>query len=363
VTQQRQETAVKPTHPPEPPEPVRRRLPPAEWVDWDDEKLLDLRLCDLDLHIDGSPLEPMVAELKAELAGRGLEFRPHFWLSDEFFTPDGIPGVAIPFYLAHPRLAKLELNQMLEVEGGTPDWCLRILRHEAGHAVENAYHLRRRRRRQVLFGKTSEPYPESYEFRPYSRSFVMHLESGYAQSHPDEDFAETFAVWLTPGSAWRERYLGWPALKKLEYVDTVMTELAGKPPIVSHHQTLDPLSRLRKTLRTHYRRKREHYAIDNADMYDRDLRRLFSNAPEHASAPAAAAFLSRIRRETRRLVRSWTGVRQYSIDQVFGDMLERCRALGLRLAVPEDRAKMEFTILLTVQTLKALHEGRLRLAL
>ena len=26
----------------------------------------------------------------------------------------------------------------------------------------------------------------------------MHLDPWYAQSHPDEDFAETFAVWLTP---------------------------------------------------------------------------------------------------------------------------------------------------------------------
>jgi hypothetical protein len=343
--------------------PAPRRLPPSEWADWDDERLLDLRLSDLDLTVEGSPLEPRVTELHSELKERGLEFRPHFWLSDEFFTPDGFPGVAIPFYLAHPRLAKLELTQMLEVEGGTPDWCLRILRHEAGHAIENAYLLRRRRRRQVLFGRSSDPYPESYAPRPYSRSFVNHLESWYAQSHPDEDFAETFAVWLTPRFDWRQRYADWPALKKLEYVDALMAELVGIPPKVTHHRTLDPISRLRKTLRTHYKRKRERYSVGRSGVYDRDLRRLFSDAPEFAHAPTATAFLSRIRRETRRLVRSWTSVRQYSIDQVFEGMLVRCRELGLRLAVPEERAKLEFTVLLTVQTLKALHEGRLRLAL
>jgi hypothetical protein len=126
---------------------------------------------------------------------------------------------------------------------------------------------------------------------------------------------------------------------------------------------VDPLHRLRKTLRTHYRRKRERYALDSGGVYDRDLRRIFSEAPEHASSLTAVSFLSRIRREVRRLVRQWTGVYQYTIDQVFGEILERCRELGLRLAVSEEQAKLEFTVLLTVQTLKALHDGRLRLAL
>jgi hypothetical protein len=347
--------------PPQP--PAARRLPPSEWEEWDDARLLGLRLCDLELRIEGSPLEPVIDELYAELTAHGITFRPYFWLSDEFFTPDGVPGIAVPFYLAHPRLARLERAQMLEVEGGTPDWCLRILRHEAGHAIENAYWLRRRRKRQELFGKTSHPYPDSYAPKPYSRGFVLNLESWYAQSHPDEDFAETFAVWLTPGADWRERYRDWPALRKLEYVDALMGELAGRPPLVTHHKTVDPIIRLRRKLRTHYRAKRERFALDKAGVYDRDLRRLFSDAPEHAHAPTAVAFLSRIRRDTRRMVRSWTSVRQYSIDQVFEEMLERCRELGLRLAVPEERARLEFSVLLTVQTLKALHEGRLRLAL
>src|SRR5690242_21803872 len=101
-----------------------------EWGAWPDDKLLDLHMCQLGVQIEGSTLEPIVAELDRELVTRGLkEFRPHYWLSDEWFTPDGVPGVAIPFYLAHPRLEKLERAQMLEVEGGTPEWCLRILRH------------------------------------------------------------------------------------------------------------------------------------------------------------------------------------------------------------------------------------------
>ena len=115
-----------------------------------------------------------------------------------------MPGVAIPFYLAHPRLEQLERAQMLEVEGGTPDWCMKILRHEAGHAIDNAYKLRQRRRRQQVFGPSYMQYPKYYTPKPYSKSFVLHLDSWYAQSHPDEDFAETFAVWLNPDSDWRD---------------------------------------------------------------------------------------------------------------------------------------------------------------
>src|SRR5262245_28134864 len=185
------------------------------WAHWHDKELLALRLCDLGVAIEGSALETHTQELTHELKERGLRFRPYFWLSDDWYTPDGVPGIALPFYMTHPRLMRLEETQMLEVEGGTPEWCMRILRHEAGPAIENAYRLRRLRRRIELFGRSSQKYPASYAPRPYSKSFVQHLEAWYAQSHPDEDFAETFAVWLTPDAEWPKRYAGWPALKKL----------------------------------------------------------------------------------------------------------------------------------------------------
>jgi hypothetical protein len=338
-----------------------RRLPASDWEHWDDERLLDLRLCDLELAIEGGILEERIAQLHAELERAGLAFRPHYWLSDEWFTPDGIPGIAMPFYLAHPRLARLELSQMLEVEGGTHDWCLRILRHETGHALENAYKLRRRRKRQTLFGPTSVPYPDYYAPKPYSKSFVIHLEAWYAQSHPDEDFAETFAVWLAPGRDWRERYAGWPALRKLEYMDELMRELAGKPPLVANRQRVDPLPSLRRTLRTHYRRRRSHYGVDEPDVYDADLGRLFSGSDQ--GRPTAAAFLSRVRREVRRLVRRWTGARQYVIDQMLQDMIERCRQLGLRLSAPEEQTKVDLALMLTVQAMNSLQRGRHRFAL
>jgi hypothetical protein len=338
-------------------------LPAEEWADWPDEKLLDLKMCQLGISIEGSVLAERTAELQRELEARGLiHFKPHFWLSDEWFSPDGVPGVAIPFYLAHPRLERLERTYMLEVEGGTPEWCLRILRHEAGHAIDNAYKLRQRRRRQQVFGPSYKAYPQFSDPRPYSKSFVLHLDSWYAQSHPDEDFAETFAVWLSQ-TDWQERYAGWPARKKLEYMDALMHDIAGKRALVRTHRRVDPLPSIRKTLRAHYERKRRHYGLLHPDFYDRDLRKLFSGDPAYAANMKAARFIARVRPDVRRRVASWTGEYQYTIDQVLEAMLKRANELNLRLTVPEDRAKMDFLVLLTVQTMNYLHSGRHRVAL
>ena len=333
------------------------------WVDWPDEKLLEVRMCDIGVTIVGTDLEPRIAQLHAELRARHLKFRPHFWLADEWFTPDGVPGVAIPFYLAHPRLAKLELAQMLEVEGGDPESCLRILRHEAGHAIDNAYLLRRRPTRRRTFGTPATPYPEYYTPKPYSKSFVHHLDHWYAQSHPDEDFAETFAVWLDPNSMWATRYAGWPAQRKLEYLDRLMREVARRRPIVKSKRQVDPLARLRKTLGEHYKKKREHYGLDHPDFYDSDLRNLFSDAPEYAKNLPAARFVSRIRKEVRTTVASFTDSYQYTIDQLLEKIIVRCRELNLRLSDSEEATKADFMVFLTVQTMNYLHSGRHRVAL
>ena len=335
---------------------------PADWPNLGDDQLLDARLADLPLTIEGT-LAARTAQLREELDSRGLRFPVHFYLSDEWFTPDGSTAIAIPFYLAHARLEKLEDAQMFEVEGGEHEWCMRILRHEAGHAIDNAFRLRLRRQRREVFGSPAIPYPEFYTPKPYSKSFVLHLDSWYAQSHPDEDFAETFAVWLTPNSEWRQRYIGWPAMKKLEYMDTLMQSLRDRTAPVQNMEEVDPLSKLRKTLRRHYRNKRRHYGVDHPHFYDRDLRRIFSDAPEFQSNITAVQFIARIRRPVRRVVAGWTGIYQYTIDQVLEDMMTRCRELKLRLAGPEDQARQEFTVLLTVQTMNHLHSGGHRLFL
>jgi hypothetical protein len=333
------------------------------WVNLSDEELLNLRLCDLHLAIQGSWLEERVRDLYAELEARGLSFKPHVWLSSEWFCPDYVPGVAIPFYLAHPRLMRLERAQMMEVEGGTPEWCMQILRHEAGHAVDNAFDLRKRRRRVKLFGSSKVAYPDFYLPRPYSKSFVLHLDSWYAQSHPDEDFAETFAVWLTPGSDWRVGYEGWPALRKLEYMDDLMDEVAVSDPVVRTRREVEPLRSLKATLRLHYARKRAHYGVDYPNFYDKDLLRVFSDDPSHRSNPPAAGVMHRLRREVRRLVADATGTYQYTIDRVIEDMIVRAGQLNLRLRYPLERTKLDFMMLVTVQTMNHLHSGRHRVAL
>ena len=192
-----------------------------------------------------------------------------------------MPGIAIPFYLAHPRLARLEQAQMLEVEGGTLEWCLRILRHEAGHAIDNAYRLRDRAAGGASCSAAAPaPYPKYYLPRPYSKSFVIHLDAWYAQSHPDEDFAETFAVWLDPRGDWRSRYAGWPAHPEARVRGRRHARARrARSRRCDTRREVEPLGELRKTLREHYEQRRGFYGLDHPDFYDRDLRRLFSDDP------------------------------------------------------------------------------------
>lgn len=341
---------------------AQRRSEPS-WARLPDERLLDLRFTDLNLKIEGTEIELRIQQLYAELEERGLRFRPPCWLSSEWFSPHDVPGIAIAFYMAHPRLKKLEYRQMKEVEGGTKTWCMQLLRHEAGHAYESAYRLSRKRRWRKVFGQASKPYPEYYSPKPFSRNFVLHLDWWYGQSHPVEDFAETFAVWMRPGSQWRKRYKDWPALKKLTYVDGLMSEIAGKPPRVGPKAPVDPLHRLRQRLREYYQDKQERYGSAYPDFYDRDLRLLFPPAPDEGKYPPASSFLRRIGPELPRRVASWTGEYAYTINLVLKDMIQRARELDLRVSRPESEVKLEAAILLTMQTMNYLHSKDHRLAL
>src|SRR5207342_33874 len=289
--------------------PMPRRKYP--WEKLSDEELLKQRLSSLRVTVEGTWLEDCLSTLNDELQARGIRLRPHAWISSEWFSPADVAGIAIPFYLAHPRLMKLEKKMMLDVEGGTWSECMAILRHEAGHTVQQAYQLHRRRRWQQLFGLSSKSYPLHYRPNPASRRYVQHLRLWYAQSHPDEDFAETFAVWLRPRSDWRSRYAGWPALKKLRYVDTLMDEICDQKPLISTRRVIDPLSKLTHTLAEHYESRREKYTVKFPNTYDADLRRLFSDEPRHRRQETAARFLRRNQGEIRRLVAKWTGEFQY----------------------------------------------------
>jgi hypothetical protein len=321
------------------------------WTHLSDEDLLKLRLKDLKVEIKGTWLEDCVAEVKQELAERGVRIRPHVWLSDEWFSPDNTPGIAIPFYLAHPRLMRLERKMILDVEGGTEQECRRILRHEVGHVVQHAYRLQRRRRWVDIFGSSATRYPRSYRPNPASKNFVQHLPLWYAQAHPDEDFAETFAVWLAPRSDWRNRYADWPALKKLEYVDALMEEVAGQKALLKRRVKVDPISTMTQTLGEHYERKRANYLSAAPKTYDKDLLRIFAqDEGKNRRSPTAAAFLTRNRAKMRPLVAQWTEEHQLTLDAILDDMIARCRELKLRAVGPEAKLRTEFTVLWTAQT-------------
>lgn len=324
------------------------------WARWTDERLLLLRLRDLGVRIEGTWVERCVEELHAELDERGLRLKPHVWVSDEWFSPDGVSGFAVPFYLLHPRLMQLERAQLIEVEGGTHHECMKILRHECGHAIQHGYQLGRRREWQRLFGKSSTKYPEAYRPNPASKRYVQHLRRWYAQSHPDEDFAETFAVWLRPRQDWRRRYAGWPALQKLEYVDRLMAELAGAPVPARDRRVVDPLRSQSRTLFEHYTYRRAIYSVEYPKTYDDDLQRLFSDDQRHRAKPTAAAFLRIHRADIRRIVSRWTGEYQFSLDQVLTDMIGRCRELRLRVVGNERQVLTDFMVLLTARTMSFL---------
>ena len=334
-----------------------------DWTRMPDRELLQMRICDLELDLESTWLYECVCQVWEELAIRGLRFRPHAWLSDEWYCPDGIPGIAIPFYLSHPRLARLEKSQMLEVEGGTRTWCLKIIRHEIGHAFDTAYRLHRRKRYRELFGRYNEPYPDTYRPDPNSRDYVNHLEPWYAQSHPAEDFAETFAVWLKPKSNWWKQYRDWPAIHKLNLVDELFAELVNRKPAIASRKKIDPVNRLKVTLGEYYRQKRAHYGFDRPSCFDDELFRLFGETSNTSNRKTAAAFLQKQQAELARIVCTWTGEYHYNVKQVLREMIDRCRELGLRVNGDEAVLKQNALAMLTVQAVNLSRNGSHRVAL
>jgi hypothetical protein len=293
-----------------------------------DEQLLGLRFCDLKLKIERG-LQSRVRRLYRELDKRGIKFRPHVWLSEEWFSPDGVPGIAVPFYLAHPRLERLERRMMRNVEGGSAESAMRILRHEAGHAIDTAYRFRRLKRWREIFGPASLPYPDTYKARPGSRRYVQHLGEWYAQSHPCEDFAETFAVWLKPNSSWRRTYAQWPAFHKLEFVDELLEGVRGAPAPVRNKLRIEPLQENTRTLADHYRRKLARHNMYRRTVTDHLLERMFSGEKLRANARRASTFL---RAHETHLVNSAMrelGAPRYSVEQILNIVVERAEKLRL----------------------------------
>ena len=335
------------------------KQPAPDLANLAEDRLLDTRICDLGLQIEGSWLEDRVAQLHRELKDRGIVFQPRCYLADEWLTPEDEPEIGIPFYLAHPRLIALEKKMMLEAEGSTPDWCMKLLRHESGHALSYAYGLHKRRSWQRVFGKSSQAYEDTYRFRPYSRSFVRHLDYYYAQYHPDEDWCETFAVWLTPGLDWQKQYRGWKALAKLQFVDRLMQGLAGKRPAKEAGRQYWKAASIRSTLRRFYKRRQHAEAENLPAFHDANLLRMF---PQGAGAGGRS--VARILRDHRKAllitVAGWTGEKRFMVNEVFKRIHQRADALRLSTADPETAVVLQLATYLTTLMMNYRYTNRLR---
>jgi hypothetical protein len=306
---------------------VRKKI---DWEALSDEELLQIKIRDFNLSIHESPLEPFIKNLYNELDAKGITFHPPCYLTDEWLCPEGEPIIGIPFCLAHPRLRHIEQKMMLEAEGGTDASCMRLLRHETGHALNYAYKLYNKTRWRELFGPFSSKYSNSYYSQPYSKRFVIHLENNYAQAHPDEDFAETFAVWLTPNFCWERKYSGWPAIKKLRYVDSLMKKISNEAPkIICQQQPPWSASRMTSTLEAYYERKRKVLGEEFKGFYDANLMKLFSRQHDTPSSERASRILRRHRRTLLNHITKWTGHRKYDVYELINKLIGRCEALEL----------------------------------
>jgi hypothetical protein len=330
---------------------------PADWAALSDEQLLECRIAKLGLRLEGTALEPLIKQLYDELSAKGLIFHPPCHIGDEWFVPVGIPAIFVPFFLVHDRLRSLERKMMLEVEGETPEYFMKLIRHETAHAYSYAYHLPHNKRWAQVFGQTSdEETPDTYRPRPFSRSYVVHLDDWYAQSHPDEDFAETFAVWLTPELDWRKRYAGWKALQKLEYIDELMRPLAGKPPLQTPLYRVAEYNCLNLKLKTYYARKRKFYEDTYPGFYDADLRQLFA-------APAGIKASSYLRARRRRLLNAvcqWTNEKKYRVNELLTRLIERCDHLGLRAHNDDPQQEFRISAYITTLVMNYLFTGKFK---
>lgn len=309
------------------------------------QRLLGQRIADLGLAIRGTRVERLVEKLYDELAARGLRFRPPVYLSDQWGCPDDTPLIGVPFYLADERLERLEAEMSFGVEDD--EEAMRYLRHEAGHAFNYAFRLHERAAWRALFGAFGRPYRERYRADPFSREHVRHILTWYAQKHPDEDFAETFAVWLTPDSDWRRVYAGWPALRKLEYVDDTMREIAASAPEVPPPVEDDlPVEAMRYTVAEHYE-DAESMPVADERQFDVDLRQIFNRGVDAPSAEPAEVFLRRHRRELVSRIAFWTSEQPSVVRSLVDAIARRAESLQLRSGRLEAATLIELTAFVT----------------
>jgi len=337
-----------------------------------EEELLATRIMDLPIAIEGTWLQECVQGLYAELEGKGLLFHPECYLADEWLTPEGEVAIGIPFYLAHPALIRLERRMMLEAEGEGKLWCMQLLRHEAGHAFSYAYNLHKKREWQKVFGSSKEKYGSTYKFKPYSKSYVRHLDGFYAQYHPDEDFVETFAVWLTPEGDWQNKYQGWKALEKLQFVDRLMTSIKGVRPLKPKGKKLWQFQNLTITLEKYYKKKYRYEQEELPDFHDVQLGKIFSpltdeewwafkkDRRKNKELLTAEELIRKYSKNILNSIDRSTGERKYIINDLLKNISLRAKQLRMIVSQPQALALMQLGVYVTSLTMNYIHTGLLR---
>jgi hypothetical protein len=311
---------------------------------WDAERasLLGRKISELGLTIVGSRVERLVTQLYAELAAKAIAFRPPVYLSDQWGCPDGTPLIGVPFYLVDARLERIEAEMSSSIEDDAE--AMRYMRHECGHALNYAFKLYERERWAEIFGPYFRPYRERYRADPFSREFVRHILGWYAQKHPDEDFAETFAVWMTPGDDWQREYEGWPALRKLEYVDAMMRDVGPRTLQAPSPSNDDlPVEAMDYTVAEHYAESDTRAPIEDARQFDGDLRRIFATSTDSESGEPAEEFIRRHNREIVSRIAYWTSEPPSVVRSIVEHLAMRANVLGLNVTAREASTLIELT--------------------
>jgi hypothetical protein len=322
------------------------------------QELLSKPIQELGLKLEGSPLERFVQQLYKELDAKGLKkFRPTCYLTDEWGCPNMEPVIGIPFYLADPKLQRLE-SEMNDIEDARQ--IMMYMRHEAGHAFNYAYALYKTQEWRDQFGPFRRAYRENYKPVPFSRQFVRHLEGWYAQKHPDEDFAETFAVWLTPRSNWRKRYKGWGAMKKLHYMDRIGRRFGDADPVVAHGDTDITVDEMKVTVREFYQQALDQQLSPGELPLDSDLRDIFTVSKRRRKNVRAAVDMLR---ENRKVlidkVNYWTGVQRPLVKKLVEAIETKVSDLGLRADTKSEKEYLtEVTVYATALAMNYIARGK-----
>jgi len=330
--------------------------------DWstEREKLLQSQLNNLGLKLEGTRLEKIVDRLYQELERAKIRLKPKVYLSDEWGCPEGLPIIGIPFYLADEKLSRIEDEIMEGIEAESDEEILLYLRHEAGHAFNYAYKLYETEEWHKMFGPYSRPYHEDYRPDPFSLNFVRHIPGWYAQKHPDEDFAETFAVWLTPDSNWRERYKDWGCYKKLLYVDDIVAKYGPTEPLVTC-ENFDESRDLCGSISEHYERFRSE-PVEVPAYFDGDLKDIFAKKVppgKENSWPPAHQFLLKHRRSLIRNITYWTGINDVTVRSLLQHFADRAKSLQLYVNTEKSlEILMELTAYATTLCMNKLYKGQ-----